>query len=543
MAKRRTVVFGFPGSVRDGGANKRRWDRWRPTVSLGQQDDFEPDLVVLFYKDEDAQLTAILTEDLKQVSPRTEVVRRPIALKDPWDFAEVYAVLYDAVRDYPFVPAREDYFVHITTGTHVIQIVLFLLVESRHIPGKLLQSSPTDATGKGTVEGRLSVIDLDLQRYDALATRFKREREVGLSLLKGGVATRNAAFNKMMTDLERVALKTRDPILLTGPTGSGKTELASRIYTLKHARHDVTGPLVEINCATIRGDQAMSTLFGHVRGAFTGAIAPRPGLLREANDGLLFLDEVGELGLEEQAMLLRALEEGSFYPVGSDRAVTSRFLLICGTHRNLAADVAAGRFREDLLARIELWTFALPALKDRPEDLEPNLDLEIERASERYGTRVAMSREARQRFLELAKKAPWPGNFRELSGVVRRMAALSDEGRITPSLVEQEMRRLGERPGSPVAQALASNRSGLASKVDRVREVLGDVDLDLFDRAQLEAVLEVCLTSKSLSEAGRTLFAASRQQKASSNDADRLRKYLARFGLTFADSRPAPHAP
>lgn len=527
MSRRRTVVFGFPGSVRDGGSNKRRWDRWRPTVSLGQQDDFEPDLVVLFYKDEDAQLTEVLTADLKQVSPRTEVELRPIAIADPWDFAEVYTALYDAVRDYPFAPGREDYFVHITTGTHVIQIVLFLLVESRHIPGKLLQSSPTGTDGKGSVEGRLSIIDLDLQRYDALASRFKREREVGLSLLKGGVATRNVAFNKMMTDLERVSIKTRDPILLTGPTGSGKTELASRIYTLKHARHDVTGPFVEINCATIRGDQAMSTLFGHVRGAFTGAVAPRPGLLREANEGLLFLDEVGELGLEEQAMLLRALEEGTFYPVGSDRSVSSRFVLICGTHRDLRADVVAGRFREDLLARIELWTFALPGLKDRPEDLEPNLDLELERASERYGTRVAMSREARQRFLELAKKAAWPGNFREFSGVVRRMAALSDEGRITPTLVDQEMRRLGERD--------AAKSRGDSKRVDRVRQVLGEVEMDLFDRAQLEVVLEVCLASKSLSEAGRALFASSRQAKASSNDADRLRKYLQRFGLSFAE--------
>jgi len=229
-------------------------------------------------------------------------------------------------------------------------------------------------------------------------------------------------------------------------------------------------------------------------------------------------------------MLLRALEEGTFYPVGSDRAVSSRFVLICGTHRDLAADVAAGRFREDLLARIELWTFALPALRDRPEDLEPNLDLEIERASERYGTRVSMSREARQRFLDLARKAPWPGNFREFSGVVRRMAALSDDGRITPSLVEQELRRLAERRG----QAKPMMKTKL------IDEVLRDNELDLFDRAQLEVVLEVCRRSRSLSEAGRELFAVSRQRKSSQNDADRLRKYLARFGLEFADLVPAP---
>ena len=180
-----------------------------------------------------------------------------------------------------------------------------------------------------------------------------------------------------------------------GPTGAGKSLLAKRIYELKKNRRAVEGSFVEANCATVRGDAAMSALFGHVKGAFTGAQKDRPGLLRAADKGVLFLDEVGELGLDEQAMLLRALEEKTFLPLGSDDEAHSDFQLIAGTNRDLLAAVRQGRFREDLLARINLWIFSLPGLRNRSEDIEPNLDFELDRFAEKAGRRVTFSREAR----------------------------------------------------------------------------------------------------------------------------------------------------
>ena len=191
-------------------------------------------------------------------------------------------------------------------------------------------------------------------------------------------------------------------MLILGPTGAGKSLMARRIYELKKTRRLVKGPFVEINCATIRGDAAMSALFGHVRGAFTGAVRERPGLLLSADGGVLFLDEIGELGLDEQAMLLRALEEKRFLPLGSDREVSSDFQLIAGTNRDLTRLVAEGRFREDLLARINLWTFRLPGLAERREDIAPNLDYELEQFRRRTGTAVTFSLEARQAFLAFA---------------------------------------------------------------------------------------------------------------------------------------------
>jgi GTP-binding protein len=138
----------------------------------------------------------------------------------------------------------------------------------------------------------------------------------------------------MIDEIEQVAVRSRAPLLLMGPTGAGKSQLARRIYELKRVKRQVKGPLVEVNCATLKGDSAMSALFGHRKGAFTGAAADRAGLLRTADTGVLFLDEIGELGLDEQAMILRAIEDKRFLPVGADREVDSDFQLIAGTTRD-----------------------------------------------------------------------------------------------------------------------------------------------------------------------------------------------------------------
>ncbi|HEY4741386.1 MAG TPA: RNA repair transcriptional activator RtcR family protein [Candidatus Acidoferrales bacterium] len=221
-------------------------------------------------------------------------------------------------------------------------------------------------------------MDLDLSKYDCIASRFHQEARDAVSYLKGGIDTRNHAFNQLIDRIEQVAIAIRDPLLLMGPTGAGKSKLARRIFELKKMRHTVTGDFIDVNCATLRGDGAMSTLFGHVKGAFTGALKDRPGILRAADTGMLFLDEIGELGNDEQATLLRALEEKTFLPLGSDREAHSDFQLIAGTNRDLLAAVREGRFREDLPARINLWTFTLPGLRSRREDIEPNLQFELD---------------------------------------------------------------------------------------------------------------------------------------------------------------------
>jgi len=303
-----------------------RWEKWRPSVALCQHEDFLVHRFELLYSASHQSLVEQLSADIHQVSPETELRPSMLNLHDPWDFEEVYHVLHDYARGYPFDPDHEDYLMHITTGTHVAQICMFLLTEARSFPAKLLQTSPPKRPRTDMV-GTYTVIDLDLSKYDQIAVRFQREQEERVSFLKSGIATRNAQFNQMITDIERVAVRSRAPVLLIGPTGAGKSFLARRVFVLKQTHHRLTGEFVEVNCATLRGESAMSALFGHVKGAFTGAIADRAGLLRKADKGLIFLDEIGELGLDEQAMLLKAIEEKRFFPFGSDREVVSDFQL------------------------------------------------------------------------------------------------------------------------------------------------------------------------------------------------------------------------
>ncbi|MBA3179134.1 sigma 54-dependent transcriptional regulator [Salmonella enterica] len=528
---RKTVAFGFVGTVLDYvGRGSQRWEKWRPTLCLCQQETLVVHRLELLYDARSRGLFETLKQDIASVSPETEVVGVEIAIRNPWDFEEVYACLHDFARSHRFHPEDEDYLIHITTGTHVAQICWFLLAEARYLPARLAQTSPPRKKNKPHSPGGVTIIDLDLSRYNDIASRFAQEREETLHFLKSGIETRNPHFNRMIEQIERVAIRSRSPILLNGPTGAGKSFLARRIYELKLARHQFNGPFVEVNCATLRGDAAMSTLFGHVKGAFTGAREERAGLLRSANGGMLFLDEIGELGADEQAMLLKAIEEKRFYPFGSDQQVNSDFQLIAGTVRDLRQLVAQGQFREDLYARINLWTFELPGLRQRREDIEPNLDYEIERHAALTGDRVRFNTEARRAWLTFATspQAAWSGNFRELSASVTRMATLAENGRITVNTVEDEIVRLrhGWCDGNP----------------SRLDVLLGEevATLDLFDRLQLENVITVCCQAKSISDAGRQLFNVSRQGKTTVNDADRLRKYLARFGLTWESISTIP---
>lgn len=527
MSAIRTVAIGFIGSTLDRvGKGANRWNHWRPSVGLCQQDDMQIHRLELIHgvAARDISLAQRVAEDVRQISPQTEVRLHPMPLRNAWDFEEVYGALHDFTTAYDFDTDNEQYLVHITTGTHVAQICWFLLTEARYLPARLIQTSPARRhSDEERATGTYSLIDLDLSRYDRIASRFTHKRLEGLAFLKSGIATRNAAFNRSIEQIEQVAVRSKAPMLLIGPTGAGKSFLARRIYELKRSRHQIEGRFVEVNCATLRGDGAMSTLFGHIKGAFTGALNPREGLLRAAEGGMLFLDEIGELGPDEQAMLLKAVEEKRFLPMGSDKEVASDFMIIAGTHRDLRDRVAQGLFREDLYARINLWTFNLPGLAKRREDIEPNIDFELERHAREHGRLIRFNREARQRYMAFANHddSIWSGNFRELSASITRMATLADSGRIDETQVEEELQRLR------YAWALCEEQ-------DEPLPILDEgIELDLFDRVQLEAVIEVCRAAQSVSDAGRKLFGVSRRNKANPNDADRLRKYLARFGIEW----------
>ncbi|MEG1052702.1 MAG: RNA repair transcriptional activator RtcR family protein, partial [Janthinobacterium sp.] len=277
MQAKRTVVIGFLGTQLDNGRGAARWEKWRPSISLTQHKDKIIDRFELLYAGSQFDnLVRQVSQDIASVSPETRLIAHELPISDAWDFENVYGALYDFANSYPFDPDKEDYWIHITTGSHVVQICMFLMTEARYFPGRLVQTSPPKRQATGN-PGSYALIDLDLSRYDQIAQRFTREQAEGVAFLKSGIATRNAKFNGMIEEIERVAIKSKAPMLLMGPTGAGKSFLARRIYELKRSRHQIDGKFIDLNCATLHGDGAASTLFGHIKGAFTGAGADRPG--------------------------------------------------------------------------------------------------------------------------------------------------------------------------------------------------------------------------------------------------------------------------
>lgn len=527
----KTTVISILGTNLDRrGKNAKRWDKWRPNIALCQQDDMVVDRLVLLHEENFKRLAEQVKDDIAMVSPETEVVFHPVDFSDPWDFESVYSQLFDFSQGYPFSPDEEEYLIHITTGTHVAQICLYLLTETNYLPGKLFQTSPGNKNNP-TV-GRYQIIDLDLSRYDQIASRFNQQSVTGVDYLKSGIETRNPQFNKMIEQLEKVSLLSKEPMLISGATGAGKTQLVKRIFELKKQRGQISGKFVVVNCATLLGDKAMSALFGHSKGAFTGAAQARNGLLLEADKGLLFLDEIAELGLDEQAMLLRAIEEKSYFPLGADKEIESDFQLVAGTNRNINQMVTKGLFREDLLARINLWSYQLPSLKERIEDFEPNLDYELNKFAQKAGHMMSFNKSAREKYMKFAVSptALWSANFRDLNSSVTRMATLSEGGRISEEIVVEEISRLElqwvggkSKTGSP--QMIANDLLG-SSKAS---------SLDLFDQYLLMGLYQVCKESKSMADAGRKLFNVSRNNKKSVNDSHRLKQILAKYGLFFDD--------
>jgi two-component system response regulator AtoC len=215
-------------------------------------------------------------------------------------------------------------------------------------------------------------------------------------------------------------------VLVRGETGTGKELIGSLLHAQSRR---ASGPLVRFNCSAIPAELAEAELFGHVRGAFTGATQARAGFFAEANKGTLVLDEVGELPAAVQAKLLRALQEGEIQPVGSGRTEKVDVRIVACTNRDLAAETRAGRFREDLYYRLAVVELVVPPLRDRREDI-PALAREFAR---RYGERFGMS-EVRlaPALVERLTAADWPGNVRQLENSVARMVAMSGGGEIGP---------------------------------------------------------------------------------------------------------------
>jgi DNA-binding NtrC family response regulator len=217
---------------------------------------------------------------------------------------------------------------------------------------------------------------------------------------------------------------TKATVLITGETGSGK-ELVARTIHLNSPR--AGSPFVAVNCAALAGGVVESELFGHERGAFTGATSQRAGYFERANTGTLLLDEIGEISLASQAKLLRVLQNGEFERVGGTSTIKADVRVIAATGRNLEEEIAAGRFRQDLYYRLNLFPIILPALRDRRDDIPALAEFFLERAARRMGKAIRGFSAA---AMDLLTGYQWPGNVRELENVVESAVVIAERGRI-----------------------------------------------------------------------------------------------------------------
>jgi len=278
-----------------------------------------------------------------------------------------------------------------------------------------------------------------------------------------GIVSRDPVMKEAIRIIRNVA-ETDATVLIRGESGTGKELVARALHRESQRRNQ---PFLAINCAALTPSLLESELFGHVKGAFTGAVRDHPGVFQQANGGTLFLDEVAELPLELQAKLLRVLQERSFMPVGSDRAVTVDVRIIGATHRALREEVKAGRFREDLMYRLRVVPLFLPPLRERRQDVSHLLWLYIDQHN-RQGPRhiETIAPGAMRRLLDYA----WPGNVRELQNVIEYAFAVGRGTELTLEDLPPEFREATPATLSALAMPLRPARR--QDEAELIREAL-----------------------------------------------------------------------
>jgi DNA-binding NtrC family response regulator len=300
------------------------------------------------------------------------------------------------------------------------------------------------------LDGALKQLQTALKRVDRRLAQRRRERDADDET---GLVARSEAMRALLAKARRVAA-VDTTVLLRGESGSGKERLARLIHDSSPRQ---AGPFVAINCAAVPETLLESELFGHARGSFTGATSDRAGLFEAARGGTLLLDEVAELPLPMQAKLLRVLQEREVRRVGENKTRPIDVRVVAATHRDLAAEVKAGRFREDLYFRLKVIELEVPPLRQRPEDIVPLARRALAEAAARGRLpEKELSPEASRRLLE----HPWPGNVRELLNAMERALVLSVGKRIEASDLPDDVQR-------PSASTLVQAQAGTLADVER----------------------------------------------------------------------------
>jgi DNA-binding NtrC family response regulator len=356
-----------------------------------------------------------------------------VELTSPTNFEQIYSSVTSTLDRYlKQLGATPHLTFHLSPGTPAMAAIWVILGKTRY-SAELIQSSPQ----KGVETASLP---FDISLSPEFVTDVLRAPDRKLEKLSSGVAAetsqfgdiiyKGAAMRRLIEDAKKAAPRSI-PVLIEGESGTGKELLARAIHAVSTRKNK---PFVIVNCGAIPSELVESELFGHKIGSFTGAVAEHIGHFEAADGGTLFLDEIGELPLPAQVKLLRAVQQGEVRRIGSTKPSTVDVRIIAATNRDLLAEVAAGRFREDLFYRLAVGVLKVPPLRERDSDIGPLIDGlmgrindQSEAAREPGFKRKKLSTDARK----LLMQQPWPGNIRELENTLRRAAVWSDGGIIT----------------------------------------------------------------------------------------------------------------
>ncbi|WP_318557187.1 sigma-54 dependent transcriptional regulator [Geobacter anodireducens] len=393
------------------------------------------------------------------------VTVRSVQLTSPTDFGEIYQAVratLEAIKSQH--GADLSFTFHLSPGTPAMAAVWILLAKSIY-PAELLESSREQGV-------KTAVIPFDISA-EFIPALFKGADE-RLEKLSAGlppdapefsdIIHRSPVMQQVIARARRVALRSI-PVLIEGESGTGKELLAKAIH---HASPRHAKPIIAVNCGAIPADLVESEIFGHKKGAFTGAVQDKKGYFEAAHGGTLFLDEIGELPLTAQVKILRALQEKEVVPVGGTERIKVDVRIITATNRNLVTEVAEGRFRQDLYYRLAVAVLHLPPLREREGDLSLLIDhmldmVNRESADEPGYASKKISASARNLMLSY----PWPGNARELLNVIQRVAVWS----VGETISDDDMREILVFP--PPQKELKSGEVALGKGVN-LPEILAE---------------------------------------------------------------------
>jgi DNA-binding NtrC family response regulator len=397
-----------------------------------------------------------------------------VELRDPSDYAELFRALEPVVDR---LARHRELDLLLSAGTPQMQTLWLILVKAGLLAARMLQVIP--AAFVPSVHPRaVREVELDIDGFPEI--RALRDELVRLRaharVLGDHLVGHSAPMCDLANRIGRVA-PTELPVLITGETGTGKELVARSVHDSSHRS---AGPLITENCGALTESVLASELFGHERGAFTGAVHAKRGLFELAHGGTLFLDEIGELSPKVQVNLLRVLQDGTLRRLGSERSMRVDVRIVAATHRDLRAMVGDGSFREDLFYRLQGATLEVPPLRDRIDDLEPL----VSHFLAEVGSELRVTRDAWRRL----ERYRWPGNVRELRAEVMRWHAFCDRW----VRIEDLDPRIAEGAATP------ARARPVAAAVRALAEVVGDAERDAIEVALAE-------TDGNLSRAARLL--------------------------------------